>query len=304
MIKSIFLFYIFFGIQLCFGQIKDGLFEKIDINPTLFDLFSSCKSLDDTTFSGIKKTQVIDKSDTIVAFINYNSGKKIKTTSYYQNEKKYRETHFNGEQKQGWDIKYFKNGNLEFVTYFENGIQYFSDLLWYEDGNLKSIRYKIESENREINKSFFENGMPNEEYIHLDTLEHGCMEFRSHRENGSMFLKSIFNCGVQELVIYYGNNKIMGKGFINTALWSKVGKWEFYYQNGIKMMELNFESTLPNILNGIWSYWDEKGRLLKQCTYLNGILTSEKTLKKTNQTFYPLKNKIYPFDSMDNCISK
>ncbi len=276
---------------ICFGQI-----EKLEINWSIYDLFGKCDRINDTTFTGVKDVILVDNGDTIAVKIDYKNGRKFKAVGQYKSLQKYRETNFNGFAHDGWDIKYYENGNKEFETYYENGKQKSVLAVWYENGNLKSILYYTESDHRIIKKDFYESGMTKEEDIGLDSGEFGCAKFITYRENASIFIKSIFNCGNQDLFMYYDDGKIMSKGKINTALWSKIGFWEFYYKNGKKMMELNYENTIPNIINGKWKFWDEKGNLIKERNYVHGIMTAEKIIKKSNQKFYLLENKIYPFD--------
>lgn len=281
----------------CYAQndLFTGKIEKLSFNQSKDDLFAYCKPLKDTTFTGIKKTTILEGNDTILIDIYYNKGKKLKVNGYFQNGKKYIESNFNGYNSEGRDFEYYKNGNKKLEIYTENG-KARSTMEWYENGNIKTLSYYAESDNRLIIKQFYETGIPKEDNISLDSAEYGCSEYIAYNPDGTIFIKSIFNCGIQDIFLNYDSLRITAKGKIETALWSKVGKWTFFYANGSKMMEFSYEDSIPNVLNGKWNFYDQNGNLTMLRDYLHGKLVSEKVLKKNREKYYLIENKTYPFE--------
>jgi OmpA-OmpF porin, OOP family len=93
-------------------------------------------------------------------------------------------------------------------------------------------------------------------------------------------------CQTKKHILRYPNNSIAGKGKIITCSnkkypcyqspCKKIGKWHYYYRNGITERIENYKKIKDcnsnEIPDGIWQYFNEQGFLFKQEEYRNGVL--------------------------------
>ena len=210
-----------------------------------------------------------DSDSTIKTVIIYRNGLIAHAEVYYPTGQKHSDGFYNSvEDSDLFEIGYFKNGDLKYISYNDNYSRVLTlqwnrsgqvtlfidaragnDIEWYDDGNIKSTVTKIKDvENGEIIKNYY--------------------------ENGQLQSKVITNSGIQEYNHYYDTGMLKHHGhYLNTTM-DRIGKWFEYYENGMMKREYNFSLETPEIKDGIWCWWDESGNLIKKEIYKNGKLIS------------------------------
>lgn len=268
---------VFIGIS-CFGQ-KNGEFTFYEVDNSL-EIFNSVKETKDTSFSGTDTTWIVTRNwdtkqlDTIKVFLEYVAGERIKATGYYTNGNKYRETNYKSKKEFGHEIIYHPNGNPSLYYFNDEENKYpVPGIHFYPDGSVKCLSYKIDSIERSY--CYYPSGALEAATISHDSLNGGYYE-RQYLESGELNQEGCFNMGRQIFVTYYDTGHKFQEGYIYNAIWNKLGKWQFWYYNGTLKLELYFDENIPNMKQGIWSYWDEKGNLVKQETYKDNKLIEVK----------------------------
>ncbi|MBN2612548.1 MAG: OmpA family protein [Bacteroidales bacterium] len=103
-----------------------------------------------------------------------------------------------------------------------------------------------------------------------------------------IFLSGIVYSQTKKIRYDYGNGSIESTGKVitcpdydnrftfNESKCRKIGKWIYYYQNGniksIEKYKIIKDCNSTSIANGIWQYYNERGILIKEEEYKNGIL--------------------------------
>ena len=70
--------------------------------------------------------------------------------------------------------------------------------------------------------------------------------------------------------VYYESGNVYTAGYMEIGL--KVGKWEWFFENGVLSSEANFVNDLKQ---GEQKIWSETGELLKIEYYENGEFRNE-----------------------------
>jgi antitoxin component YwqK of YwqJK toxin-antitoxin module len=139
-----------------FGQIYTKAIDLKVYNS--YDYFLSCKENYDLTFNGIDTIKSVDyKGQKITLFLYIEKGLKKKAVAFYDNDQKCRETNFDGLNRNGIDIEWYKKGNISFMGYFEHGLAKSPLLSWHKNGVL-AISSLYLSKNRCIHKGWSESG--------------------------------------------------------------------------------------------------------------------------------------------------
>jgi antitoxin component YwqK of YwqJK toxin-antitoxin module len=266
------------------GQILESAVIVVDSFPEeqIDKYFYKCDNYSDTTYTGTDTIIAFYKNEKITIFIDYIKGKKIHALGYWDNKNKYQETFFNGSKRNGWDIKWFKNGQKKSQIYYENGVFFSPVIDWYEDGKIKSIINFKTKGSKEFVKAWYKNGNLEDDSYNPNDSSDARID-KEYYDNGQLKSESIYNAGKQKYNLYYSNGKKVCEGNIYNALWGQLGKWQEWYDTGTKKREYFFNDSIPNIKEGKWKWWDKNGKLIKEETYKNNELIDKKEyLQKIN----------------------
>lgn len=270
------IFLILLAVFLYLNQFSQS--EEIEIlnqpKESIYNYFK-CTPHKNSNFSGTDTITV----DSITIYIEYKEGKKYSAKGYYSNDSLYRETYYNGKTFNGFNIRYYKNGQKAYQGYYENGKLIPPTISWYENGNYRNVN-DCNSENEGTSVFFHENGRVS----HIEKYYGSAYDFQEFYDTGELEGTCKYFMGVQKHLRYYKNGNKYSEGNINDDYLYKVGKWQEWYENGVLKKEYFYSEDTPNLKTGTWSYWDEKGNLTKQETYQNGNLIDE-------QKFIPVGNK-------------
>lgn len=275
--QIIIIVFVFISIS-CFGQ-KNGEFTFYEVDNSL-EIFFSVKETRDPSFSGTDTTWIVKRNwdtkqlDTIKVFLEYVAGERVKATGYYTNGNKYRETNYKSKKRYGHEIIYHPNGNPIAYNFYGQENKYPTpDISFYPDGSVKCLGYKIDSMERSY--CYYPSGALDEATISHDSLNGGFYS-RSYYESGKLAEEKCSNMGKQKYVSYNESGHKFQEGYVYNAIWNKLGKWQFWYYDGTLKLEIYFDENIPNMKQGVWSYWDEKGNLVKQETYKDNKLIEVK----------------------------
>ena len=150
-------------------------------------------------------------------------------------------------------VSYYENGKMD-IKGLKEGLrddrQYnvHWDSAWYKNGQLKSAH------DRDRYKTWCENGQIKQDYV---------------EQQGKSKYKG-----------YYCNGQIVSEfTFVNT-IFLCTGPYTEWYKDGRKLSERFFEETDDpqkcNIPKGEWTFWDDKGNVIKKEKYKNGKLVEKK----------------------------
>lgn len=217
------------------------------------------------------------QNDTLPAIVLWEEGVKIKATGYYNDSCKARVSNFRSCYLDGEYTLWHKNGRKAAQTFYENGVRIFPLISWYENGIIKEYSDYDEKTNTGVVLEWYENGLLKNRMAAVDSTKHGVFN-QVYYENGKLAASYFINMGKQLYVLYYPEGSVACEGYIKDAVWIRVGKWTAWHKNGTKQSEMLYSNSgLPE---GIWQYWNEKGRLIKQETYFEGKLQNTKELRK------------------------
>ena len=256
--------------NLSYSQIVESV-EKLSFE-SIHSLFLNAENHSDTVYSGIDTIFSKINSEEIMVCIKYENSMKVKTTGYYNNGTKYREIFYTNQKLHGLSSRWYKNGQLEYIIFFENGSIILPEYYWYENGVLEEISYTDPKNiNIYFSKKWYENGTLMEENESIDTTELGYI-IKNYYESGKLLSFTIANMGIQLHRSYYENGNIAWEGNILNLTFSQVGKWQEWYESKQLKREYYFNDSIPNLREGIWKWWDNNGKLLKEEIYENGEL--------------------------------
>lgn len=254
----------------------------------IYNYFLKCKKHSIENFTGVDTAYGIINIDSVIGIykeekilitLNYNNGKKIKAIGYYDNGQKYRETNFNGTDRDGFDIIWYKNGQKEALMYLRNGKFIIPYLSWYENGNLKKYQDYNFNGTQGAMKEWYISEKLKKEVTFLDSSDKGNITIRYY-ENGQVLSKAMYNKGKTLYTAYFENGQKWHEGYIYNLEILQLGIWKEWHENGQLKVEYSFKEDEPNIKDGIWSWWDEQGNLIRQEKYNNGKLIDQKVFVK------------------------
>ncbi len=97
-------------------------------------------------------------------------------------------------------------------------------------------------------------------------------------------LERISNCGKQRFTEYYNDTTIGALGTEIDMPLFRVGKYTQWHPNGKVSLEAEYKDgntqSEANIKIGVWKYYDEQGKLIKEEYYENSVLVKEKEYSK------------------------
>lgn len=279
--KIFFTVILFLQINLLFSQIYDIDFNtRVNIIDTsknkivhcyeYFQDLSKFKNGKDTCFCKDDK-----KDETIKVILCYISDSIYVIESFYEDGSVRSKIHQNFMDR--IEVNWQKNGNIEDMRILISGFSFSCDwrnnevLETYAIGkNIEDKRLTViqfDSLERIISKDYKDN--PNEIGIVSEIY------FPS-------ILKGIYkqNAGKQPYNVFFENGSKKIEGFIYQVDFAQVGKWIEWYPNGIKYREYCYNDSIPNLREGTWFWWNEKGKLTKKEVYKNGELIEQKFYQK------------------------
>ena len=256
MVKILIIIFIF-GINYSFGQIlenavitpiEEDIFRKIDVfYYKYFNLVDIKVNVD---------TSIFDSLENEVIKINYyfDKGNIKQIKGYYSNGKLFGISNFKDNKRDSLQICFFKNDQVAYQSYFEKGKLIAPHISYFENGKLYLIDNEIN--NKRFQYVFYDTGQIEEEYLANEINDSLKDQFITRKYYNNGFLKSIdsANFGKSMFVLYYSNGQKEWEGFEYNALWSQIGKWLEWYDNGTKKREYYFNESIPNIKEGTWKW--------------------------------------------------
>lgn len=222
----------------------------------------------------------------IMAVREYVNGKKVKATGYFDNGNKFIEANFNGRNRHGMMMQWYKGGQRSCQIFFDEGKIISSGISWYPDGSLESYADPVDNMDKARTMQFFPDGKLMKTSTPIENTERGVIQ-KSFYKNGKLKCNIIGSNGKQLMTFYYENGVKSMEGYIIEAPFYQVGKWQEWYRNGQLKEEINYidQDTLvnPNVLHGINKYWDSKGNLIKEEYYENNKLIKAKEYTPMNK---------------------
>jgi antitoxin component YwqK of YwqJK toxin-antitoxin module len=212
-----------------------------------------------------------NNDSTSIMIINaYKLGELLRTDSYYPNGNKCEEFIYNLTDKDYLKIFYHKNGELKNISYSKGKRRPIIAVSWNERGETELI---FDHKTRKVIE-WTEYGTLKEIVNNKEDEKKGELVCCYHN-NGRLMSKVIYNSGKQEFKQYFNNGNLEFKGYYINDTYNRIGKWVEYYENGQIKKEYSFSEKTPELKNGVWLWWDEKGILIKKEYYKNGKLITK-----------------------------
>jgi uncharacterized protein len=187
-----------------------------------------------------------------------------KTTSYYYNSQKARESMYIDDNRNGNSDYFSPEGFFMYrIRYVDNTVKAYSYL--NKSGNMIP-EVAITDTTRKI-KTYYQNGKVSAIISLYKGLYHG--KLTSFYTSGSLLRESNFKFDENEGYdkTYYPNNKL--RELINYTSDSRNGLYELYYENGRKQKSGNY--FMGNEA-GEWKIYNTDGSIKELITYRNGII--------------------------------
>jgi len=172
----------------------------------------------------------------------------------------------------------WKNASGNIVKTYDNNGFIWTEIDYYDSGQISNINVFNEKENRGVLNMLF------------DSLGNNTITFRYLPEERTFLCTSYWPNSTQKCVEYYesyeptpyyeyhldGTLRMKGKIYGMPINW--VGKWQEWHENGQLSREFLFHESTPNFKLGVWKWWDEDGNLIKEETYKDNELIKENIL--------------------------
>lgn len=205
---------------------------------------------------------------------------KVAEKMYYENGKLKYEGNFDNNEKTGNWTYYFENGVVFAKGNFTNSKSGFDwevykidktkivskndkidEISFYPDGELASIKFRNDKQEKEY--KFFPSYRVVEERDYKGNILNG--QTLSFYENGNINSQNYFKDGMQDsiYILYYENGAVQIKG--NYKLDVKVGKWEYFRQDGSSDGEEIYgdDGSLLKPRGTGLKYYDKEGNEIK-----------------------------------------
>lgn len=169
-----------------------------------------------------------------------------------------------------------KNETGKTIYVYESNNQINTSISYYDSGRLSRINIFDDKENHIIYEVLYDStGKVDIEtnYIYKDSILHKKSYYTHTNQKALEYFEGNKPTSYLE---YHLDGKIRIKGTILGMPINHVDKWQYYYANGNLEKEVFYSKTNPNYKSGIWKYWDENGKLIKQEWYENGELKKTK----------------------------
>lgn len=196
--------------------------------------------------------------------------------------------------------QYYKSGELESQTFWPDSVIEYKS--WYKSGQLKWIHKRDSLSKRGIDKHWYESGkLKSEQELSNKLVIDGFS--REWCENGVMIKNELVMRGKQTTIRYHCSGaKKEELSYIGHPVF-QVGKHVSWYENGKKMSESYYQDTdnPSEVLQrtGVWSFWNEEGKLIRKEYYKNNKLINTKYFIKEAGDKKKIKNLKGGKDSSD-----
>ncbi len=230
------------------------------LNDTLFTgkNYQNCKCIDTNSL----------KNDSCYYLLYYTDGNLEFQQGFYEDNSKMSEYSFSSGRKNGSWMEWYRGGQKKMDFFYSTVYNYPLGMTWYKNGQ-KKVEY-VYFEDYGIVKEWFDNGqLKLEADMNFDGSSRSYT--KSWCENGVITQDLKLNQGKTPFHDYDCKGRLIAEGTnIDFSLFW-VGTKTVYYSNGQKFKEMIFEDGFTreeaNIKTGLWKYWDEKGRLIKEEAY-------------------------------------
>ena len=157
--------------------------------------------------------------------------------------------------RNGEDISYYENGQLEFKGNFTNNKRNGEHVDYYKNGQILSkINYIDDVEDGEY-ISYYENGQVESKREYIKGLENG--EHISYYQNGQLMIVEVFANGNRKSVTRYSGSSL---------LLDEIGRF------GKLLSKIHYDNNKPNgeYVEYLFDYYNDEYFLFKKGNYLNG----------------------------------
>ena len=166
----------------------------------------------------------------------------------------------NGKKEGPWK-GWYENGQKYYVIYYQNNLMHGVYTEWAEDGRLtKDITYN--------------NDTPVSEYL---VIYHGDGYTEMNRRNGKLS---------GSWINWFSNGNKNEEGIYKDG--KKGGVWNGWYRNGEKKYSGKY---VEGKLEGLYTEMDNKGNVIKEIMYTNGLIVLEAHTLRTNKSVIKFQKK-------------
>lgn len=259
----------------CFAQ-KDSIsFIQPDAEYYLFlpETSVTKKNYMDTIYFKIKEGDIM-----VVKY--FENGEKVRSESYFlENKNIYALYNYKNAKYNGICIKYYKNGKIADYCVYEDGKTLIPSIDFYPNGNVATV-----STGHDSNVTLF-----NKFHIYFDSLGNVDTE-NFYRENGKIFSRIYYENGMLKMIVHSGpgispyyvfheNGTKKQEGTTDFLPITFVGRWREWDEQGRLIVDGNYGmpgETDYGKKTGVWKYWSENNKLIKEEWYENGELKKTK----------------------------
>ena len=191
------------------------------------------------------------------------------------------DVHIAQGKRHGISKIYYKNGRLQQITPYKNGIREGLIKTYRDDGSLDAVlEFKNDKKNGVV-KQYSQQGKLIKKEFYIDDQQHG--DSFDYFANGSLKRTAKFINGKREgeVKAFYASGKL--KSIIPFAEDKPHGKVTLYYENGKISGQGQY---IHDSKEGIFSYFDDKGKLTLKETFKNSKKNG------TAKYYYESSNKV------------
>ncbi len=147
----------------------------------------------------------------------------------------------------GWTKYVYENGQVEFLTQFQNGKVHGSVTMWYENGQKESEENYEEGNPHGLHEDWHENGQKAGISNYKEGKEHG---FHAEwYDNGEKFIEKSYKEGMKDgaYLTWYANGRKKSEG--NYKADEKQGLWIDYNEDGTEYRRLTYKDGKETIVS-------------------------------------------------------
>jgi antitoxin component YwqK of YwqJK toxin-antitoxin module len=272
---------------ICFGQKNEMRVEQVKQDKNYFSVYYSNKDqkmINGKPYTGIDSSTFVFEGEHLTVAETFKEGFKTEVKTFYDNHQPECHFQFKNGKRDGISKKWYKSGKIMFDNPMKDGKEIGIHITFYENG----LPDYIKDEEHGISIGFHESGKVSSISQDIeDSVKCGGKdgyEEKTFYKDGQLRTKGVYNCGKQMYTIYANDSiPIAESNFIGMPLF-KVGKYKEYYNNGTPKLDGQYvdaqNARASNIKTGVWKYWDEKGKLMKEEYYENNkLIKTEEYIK-------------------------
>ena len=147
----------------------------------------------------------------------------------------------------GWTKLIYENGQVEFLTQFQDGKVHRSLMTWYENGVQESEQKYKEGKPHGLHKDWYENGQKAETSNYKEGKRHG---FHAEwYDNGEKFIEKNYKEGMKDgaYLTWYANGRKKSEGSYKED--EKQGRWIDYNEDGSEYRRLTYKDGKETIVS-------------------------------------------------------